>query len=221
MTAPLIDPAATADPTGNALAAGSAAAADPSAAAAVVPVVPVPAALAVPETYTLTLPQGSLLATTALERVTTAAKGLKLTQDADAQALVGLAEAEVKEAMVAWEAARQPGGTIHTAQVQQQTAAALAHPALGNGDPALLERKTLQASLVLNRFPAGRELVGILNASGDAQRPEVLRFLNEIHDVMSEKALVLPGDVRPVTTASLASRFFGDGPKPATAVPVR
>lgn len=173
-----------------------------SAAAAVAPVTPV-----VPEKYTLTLPEGSFLSPDALARITDTAKALKVATDADAQVLVGLAHAEASEVIKTYEAAKAPGGELHKTMVAQYETASLKHPQLGNGDPVQLERKALQAGLVLNKFAP--ELAPILKDTGFAARPEVLLMLNRIHDAMSEKALATPTkDAPPPAVEPLENRMY-------------
>lgn len=195
----VLDPTAVA-PEGTA--AVGAAAADSSAAAGVVPVTPV-----VPEKYTLTLPEGSLLSPDALTRITETAKALKVASDADAQALVGLAHAEASEVIKTYESAKAPGGELYKHMVAQYETDSLKHPQLGNGDPVQLERKALQAGLVLNKFAP--ELAPILKDTGFAARPEVLLMLNRIHDAMSEKALAMPTkDAPPPAVEPLEKRMY-------------
>ena len=201
-----LDTAAAAKASADATAATQAAADAATALAAATPIAPV-----IPEKYTLALPEGSLMSPKALERATVTAKALKIMSDADAQSLVGAMDAEAKDVVTHYEAARQPGGTIHQELVARHTAESLTHPQLGNGDPALLERKTLQASLVLNETAAGRALVPLLNASGDAQHPAVLLFLNEIHDARREKPLLVGGDLAPPSTVPIEKRFYPQG----------
>lgn len=166
----------------------------------------------IPETYTLTLPKGTLLSEAALERATAAAKALKVTQDADAQALVGLLDAEAKEVITIYEAARAPGGTLHAAMVKQVAEDALKHPALGNGDPVKFEQKQLQAGLVLNRFGGSGEgsLNATIKARGYLTTAELL-FLNGVHAAMGEKSLVVPSSpTKPEEKPTLGKRMFGD-----------
>lgn len=166
-----------------------------------------PVAAVVPEKYTLALPKDTLLSVTALDRVTATAKALKVMTDADAQSLVGLAHAEAAEVIKTYAEARAPGGAVHKELVKQYEAEALKHPALGNGDPQALERKALQAGLVLNKYAP--ELAPLLKETGFAARAEVLVFLNRIHDAMSEKSLALPTkETAPVAKPDRAKDMF-------------
>lgn len=161
----------------------------------------------VPEKYALTKPDGTLLSDKALERVSEIAKALKLTTDADAQSLLSLADEQAKEVIATYEAARKPDGAVHKALVQQYEAESLRHPHLGNGDPLALERKALNAGLVLNQFAP--ELAPILKASGLAGKAEVLLFLNRLHEAFSEKALATAdGTPKPKPQEPLEKRMF-------------
>jgi len=201
-----LDTAAAAKASADATAATQAAADAATALAAATPIAPV-----IPEKYTLALPEGSLMSPKALERATVTAKALKIMSDADAQSLVGAMDAEAREVRGVYEAARQPGGTVHQEIVAQNTAESLTHPQLGNGDPALLEQKTLQASLVLNATVHGRGLVAFLNQNGAAQHPLVLLYLNEIHGERREKPLLMGGDIAPPSTEPIEKRFYPQG----------
>lgn len=177
----------------------------PAAASVVPPVTPV--VPVVPESYPLALPDASVLASEALNRVTEKAKALKVTDPALAQAFVDVAHAEAAEVLRTYEAARQPDGTIYKALVAAQEKAALAHPELGAGDTRLLEQKALQGALVLNRF--GPELAPVLKATGAANRPEVLLFLARLHDAMSERTLAQPSGGPAARPESYEDRMYG------------
>lgn len=202
------EPIAAAPVTPDAAAAEAAAALAAAAGTTVTP--PAIVAPVVPEKYALALPADSFLSPAALERVTAAAKALKVTTDADAQALVGLAHGEAVEVIAAYEAAHKPGGEAHKAVIKQYEADALAHPALGNGNPLALERKALQAGLVLNRFAP--ELAPVLAETGLAARPEVLLLLTRLHDAMGEKALAMStADANTLPKAPLEKQMFPGG----------
>lgn len=145
----------------------------------------------VPETYTLTRPDGTLLSDAVLERATAIAKALKVTTDTDAQALVTFAHEQAAEVVQTYEQARQPGGAVHAAMVQQYAAEGLKHPQLGNNDPAAFERKQLEAGLVLNQF-GQTGLAADLKARGYLT-PNELLFLSAVHAAMSEKPLAGAG----------------------------
>ncbi len=163
----------------------------------------------VPEKYALTKPDGSLLSDKALERASEVAKALKLATDTDAQSVLSLADEMAREVITPSEAARQPDGAVHKALVAQYNAEALAHPSLGNGDAVALEKKALNAGLILNQFAP--ELAPILKASGLAGKAEMLLLLNRIHDAFSEKALARPdGTPAPKAKEPLEKRMFPD-----------
>jgi len=157
---------------------------------AATPAAVTPATPAVPESYALALPEGSLLSPDAIKRVTETAKALKVSTDADAQALLGLANAEASEVIKTYEDARKPDGAIHKATVAQYEAASLAHPSLGNGDPVALEKKAHQAGLVFAQFAP--EILPLLKETGWAARAEVILMGARLYEAMGEKALVLP-----------------------------
>jgi len=201
-------------PAADSASADSAAADAAAALAAAAGTTATPAALVapvVPEKYTLALPDGSLLSPAALERVTAAAKALKVTNDADAQALVGLAHAEAADVIATYEAAHKPGGTVHAEIVKQYEKASLDHPEIGNGNPLALERAALKAGLVLNKFAP--ELAPVLRETGLAAAPEMLLFLSRLHDSMGEKALAMPTKDAVAVNVPLEKRMFPEGIK--------
>lgn len=190
MSEPVV-PAAV-EPSGETAAPVVPAAAEPV--AAVVPAVPVAAPLAVapsvPETYTLALPEKSLLDPKAIERISGVAKALKLSSNDDAQAVLTAVDAEVAETLKVMEAANAVGGTLYAARVKEMETAALKHPELGAGDPRKLKDAQLRGQLVLNKY--GPELLPLLEKSGDGSRPELLLLLSRIAAATGEAKLVVP-----------------------------
>jgi hypothetical protein len=164
------------------------------AAAVVAPVVPTPSPVSapvVPETYSLSLPEKSLMDPAAVGRISGVAKALKLPTNEAAQVVLQAADAEVRETLKVMEAANAPGGTLYVARTAEMSAAALKHPELGNGDPQRLKDSQLRGQLLLNRF--GKELVPLLEHSGEGSRPELLLLLTRLSAAVGEKALVMPG----------------------------
>lgn len=201
------DSAAAAQASADAAAADAAAAADTAAAAgstATPPAQPV-----VPESYALTLPDGTLLSPQAVERVTATAKALGLTDDAKAQQLVALAHAEAAEVAAVLEAANKPGGTLYEQRTKQFAAEALAAFDLGNGSQDVLTAKVVEAQLELAKAPpAIREL---LDTSGYGSHPDVLRWLLALHRRTAEKPLAQPSGTPPIPAREpLEKRMYSD-----------
>jgi hypothetical protein len=166
-----------------------------------------PVAAVVPDSYTIALPDGSILSPKAIERASEIAKSLKLTNDADAQSVLGLADEMAREVIATYEAARQPDGAAHKALVAQFTVDALAHPKLGNGNSTALEQKALNAGLVLDQF--NPNVKAVLRDSGLLAHPEVLILLNAQHAAMQESALAT-GNL-PVKALGGYKALFPDG----------
>lgn len=154
---------------------------------------PVAAAIArvVPETYTLALPEKSLLDPAAIDRISALATANKLTQD-EAAAVLLATNGEVSETLKVLEAAQAPpskenplGGTLYQARVRELEAASLAHPDLGNGDPQRLKAASLKAQLFLTQHLP--ELAPLLDRSGDGSNPVVLVALNRLAAMIGEK----------------------------------
>lgn len=209
------DAAAAPVPAGDAAAAVSGAAAPAAAPSPTDPAMQAAIAASIPESYTLTLPEGSVLAPDVTGKVTEIAKALKVTTDADAQTLVGLLDATAREVITTYEAARAPGGELHKAMVAQFADAALKHPKLGNGDAAELEHKQLRAGLVLNRFGRSSGIAAAIKDRGYLT-PEELVFLNDLADALGEQPAVLPSGPRAAAQGTLAERMYGKLATPAS-----
>ena len=158
---------------------------------AVPPVVPVaaPVAPVAPVVYALALPAGSLLDPKATERTEALAKANGWSPEV-ASAVLAAHHAEATAMLDTLKAAESPGGELYKARVAELNAAALAHPALGNGDPQKLTDAQLRSQLVLNKY--GPELVPLLDKAGDGSRPELLLMLTRFASAIGEKSLVLP-----------------------------
>ena len=197
MTAPAVtEPAAVVTPP----AAASTPAAEPTGSAASPPATPTPAAVTpppaptVPESYPLVLPDGTLLSAEALSRITDRAKTLGITDPKVAQAFVEAAHAETAEAFKTYQEANKVGGAAHQALVAEYQKAALAHPEVGNGDPALLERRAHEAGLVIaEHFP---ELLPVLKDTGYAARWEVIAGFSRLWRSMQESPLAAGAGMR-------------------------
>lgn len=203
MTA-VAEPVAAGTPEGTPAATPAAAV---PAAAAVVPVPTVPpvvpaAAPVVPETYTLTLPEATPLDPKVTERVAAFAKANGLPQVV-AEGILAAHHAEAMEMVKVLEAADAPGGARYQARMAELSAAALAHPELGNGNQQRLTDAQLRGQLVLNTFAP--ELVPVLERTGAGSSPELLLLLTRVAKAIGEKPLVQPDATPPkpaeVTTA--------------------
>jgi hypothetical protein len=166
-----------------------------------------PVAAVVPDSYTIALPEGSILSPKAVERASDIAKSLKLTTNEDAQSVLALADEMAREVIETYEQARQPDGAAYKALVAQYTADAVAHPKLGNGNPLAFEQKALNAGLVLDQF--NPKAKAVLRDSGLLAHPEILVLLNEQHAAMQEKSLATGALSPKVLTGHKA--LFPDG----------
>ena len=178
----------------------------------------------VPESYTLALPEKSLLDPKAIDRISELAKANKLTQ-AEAAAVLTAAHSEVGETIKALEFANAPpskeqpqGGPLYQARVAEYEKAALAHPDLGNGDARKLEVFALKAQLFVTQHAP--ELKPLLDRSGAGSDPDVLIALNRFAAMIGEKAHVKDAGAPPDTRPKSGRDFYApDGGKlvPATA----
>lgn len=163
---------------------------------------------AVPESYPLTMPDGTRLAPEAVARITEKAKSLKVADPTLAQAMLDVAHGEVSETIAAYEAAHKEGGAAWQAMVQAHEQAALAHPEIGNGSKQQLEQKALQGALVLNRYAP--EAMPSLKAAGLLNEPSVLLLLNRIYDATREKPMAQGSDSKPPEKQkSYEERIYG------------
>ena len=163
----------------------------------------------VPESYALTFADGTLLdRDAATARITERAKALKVTDPAFAQAFVDVAHAEVASVAETLSKSFAPGGAAHAKLVDQWTADSLAAPDLGNGDPVVLERKTMQAGLVLNRYAP--KAAQYLRDTGGLVHPEMLRLLNAVFEATQEKGSPDPALTPGAPTGGYAG-LFPDG----------
>lgn len=172
----------------------------------VTPVVPT-----VPESYTFTAPEKPAPVwnqTEAEKRLTERLKALKVTDAALAQSYLDAAHSEVAVAMEAHIAAHRPDGAAFKAMVDGLTAEALAAPDLGNGDPLQLERKALNAKLVLNRYAASApKAVQRLTETGMLHDPDILRLLNAVHEATKEPGSPPPSGATPTELSGYAALF--------------
>jgi hypothetical protein len=185
MTAVLEAPAAGA-PAGTPAAAPAAGAPAPAAGTPATPAVP-----AVPESYTLKLPEKTLLDPKAPDRLTPILKDMKVTDNAVAQRVLDAVHGEASEVIKVYEQASAPGGTVHQAMVAGFAADALKHPEIGNGDALALERISLQAGLMLNQY--GAEYAARLKETGEAVHPAFLLMMKRLYADLGERALVRGG----------------------------
>lgn len=184
MTAvPLDTAAAVSDPLAAAAAVSAAAA--PTGEPAAAPVTP-SATPVVPETYTLTLPEKSVLDPKATERLVPVLKDLKVMSDADAQKVVDALNGEATEVIRVYEAARAPGGTLHETMVAAFTKEATEDPFLGNGSVETLNALSQKAGELLAHY--GPEYAARLKETGEAVHPAFLRMMKRMAADFGERA---------------------------------
>lgn len=177
------DPAVAGTGTPDPATAGSAAAVSTEPAAAVVPAVPV--TVTVPETYTLTLPEKSVLDPKVTERLIPVLKDLKVASDADAQKVVDALAGEASEVIRVYEAARAVGGELHKTMVAGFTKDATEDPFLGNGSVDALNALSLKAGELLAHY--GPEYATRLKETGEAVHPAFLRMMKRIAADLGER----------------------------------
>lgn len=162
----------------------------------------------VPETYALSLPDGSPLDSTALERVTELAKAIALTNDESAQAIVDALHAEVADFEQSLLDSNAKGGAMWKARVEELEKQALADPEIG-GTPEKLQQSVQKGQRVLEQF--GDDAVrDFLEESGLGSSPALLRMLARIHHAISEDAMVLPDKVGKPEPKTLAERIYSN-----------
>lgn len=153
-----------------------------------------PAAPVVPETYSLKLAENSTTDATLLERASSLAKELSLTNEA-AQRVVDAVESELTANLEAVRAADLPNGVAWKARVAQYEADALADPALGAGDPAKLELVAQRARLVAEKV-GGKDILEFLGATGlGSSAPFLKMFGVKMFADYGEGSFVLPSAV--------------------------
>lgn len=153
-----------------------------------------PAAPVVPETYTLKLAENSTTDATLLERASSLAKELSLTNDA-AQRVVDAVESELTANLEAVRAADLPNGVAWKARVAQYEADALADPTIAAGDPAKLELIAQRARLVAEKV-GGKEILEFLGATGlGSSAPFLKMFGVKMFADYGEGSFVLPSAV--------------------------
>lgn len=181
----------------------------PAAPAAAPVAAAVPSVATVPESYTFTFPDKTLLDKDGTaKRLTERLKGLKVTDGTVAQSYLDAAHGEVASTMEAYVAAHRPDGAAFKAMVDAHTAEALAAPDLGAGDPLRLEQKALNAKLVLGKYAAqAPKAVQVLTESGVLHNPEVLRLLNAFYDATKEPGSPPPAGAGVVEPSGWAGLF--------------
>jgi hypothetical protein len=167
-----------------------------------------PAAPQVPESYPLSLRDGSPLPKESLQRITERAKALGITDPKVAQAFVEVADAEADSVVKVTLESMKPGGALYGEMVKQWENEALAHPQVGNGDALALQKKAHEAGLaVAEHFP---ELVPVLKESGLAGRWEVIAAFSRLHRKLQETPLVT-GTRAPSGDVSWERKMYPNG----------
>lgn len=153
-----------------------------------------PAEPVVPETYTLKLAENSTTDASLLERASSLAKELKLTNDA-AQRVVDAVESELTTTLESVRAADAPNGVAWKARVAQYEADALKDPEIAAGDPAKLELVAQRARLVAEKV-GGKEILEFLGATGLGSSPPFLKMFGvKMFADYGEGSFVVPNAV--------------------------
>lgn len=161
----------------------------------------------VPETYKLSLPEGSPLDPAALERVTALAKSLKVTSDESAQAIAEAIHQEVATHQQAQLEANTKGGAIWKARVAEMEKQALSDPDIG-GTPEKLMQAVQHSRQVLDRF-GDASVRDFLEESGLGSSPALIKMLTRIHRAMGEDTFVTASVAPKSAPKSLAERIYG------------
>lgn len=154
-------------------------------------------ARAVPEKYTAAAPQGSMLAPEAVERVHAGARAAKLV-DAEAGAVLGLVDAEVKKF---WEAK----GKEYQQKMTEWVTATAADKEIGGakaGDSAELSKR------VVAKFGTP-EFAKMMEESGIGNHPEFVRIFYRIAKTMSDDQLEIPKAEGTQDKGDMATRLYG------------
>jgi hypothetical protein len=161
----------------------------------------------VPETYKLSLPDDSPLDPTALDRVTSLAKSLKVTSDESAQAIAQAIHQEVTTYHQSQLEANAKGGALWKARVGQLEKQALADPDIG-GTPERLQQAVQHSRQVLDRF-GDTSVRDFLEESGLGSSPALIKMLTRIHRAMGEDTFVTASVAPKAAPKSLAERIYG------------
>lgn len=201
-TTPAPDPAAPAAGT---------APATPAAPVAPAPATDAPPAVPVPESYTLTTPDGSPLDEAARARIADVAKTLGLPTNEAAQAVADLVHEQVTAQRAALLDSLQPGGAEWTRQVTEWNAGVLANPKLGS-TPEERQAAVAHGVAVIDRFAAhdaeaGARMKGFLDHSGLGSHPDTVEFFAWLGKASAEsKSPVMAG-----SPADTRGRELGSG----------
>lgn len=173
-----------------------------------------PAEPVVPETYQLTLAENSTLDASLLERASSLAKELQLTNEA-AQRVVSAVESELAAQLEVIRAADAPLGELWKARVAQYESDALADPDLGAGNRAQLEKVAQRATLVAEKF-GGKELLDFLGTTGAGSHPVFLKMFGvKLFKAFGEGEFVQPTAIPAADRRNPADVLYGG--KSATA----
>ncbi len=153
-------------------------------------------------TFSLKLPDGSLLDQAHVEKVTSFAKERGLSND-QAQAILERDHQE-KSAFVE---ANKPGGVEWTKKVNGWEAAALADKEIGGTPEALQANAELGKRVIAKYFP--ESIKSFLDETGFGSHPEVLRGFVKLGKAMSDDKMVHPGSQSSGNPKSLEDIFYG------------
>lgn len=213
MTAVATDTGAAATGTTAAAASGAAAASQTGAAAGSTgttttqgATTTVAAAPVIPESYTLALPEKSLLEPKVTERLTPLLRELKVADNAVGQKVLDAIHGEASEVIKVYEAARAPGGELHKAMVAGFTADARADAFLGNGSDDALNQLSQKVGELLAHY--GPEYAARLKETGEAVHPAFLRMMKRIASDVGERPAAQPSGTPIVTNVPLEKRMF-------------
>lgn len=159
-----------------------------------------------PDKYEVKLPEGSLLASTVLDRVSPLAKELGLTSNEHVQKMVDLLNGEAKALADKIAADHSPGGTVFERTRREHQNAALQAPDLGNGSTETLQAKVARVTaFTAKHFPD--DVRKLLDDSGIGNDPRFLRAMIKLADLSREDGLT--GGKVGGSKKSFAERIYG------------
>lgn len=158
-----------------------------------------------PVTYTLALPEKSLLDAGAIERTVAIASARGLSNEA-AQEVLNLASQEVASQREAFMAAYQPGGAEWAKQETAWRGAALADPEIGNNKPEQFEARVALSKRAFDKF-ASDGFKTFLETTGFGSHPEVVRVFSKIGEAMGEAGVIVSGSP-PINGSRAEDRLY-------------
>ena len=159
-----------------------------------------------PDKYEVKLPDGAVLTSEVLERVTPTMRAVGITSNEGAQKLVDAINSEAKLLRDRIAADFSPGGTVFESQRNQYNAAALAAPDLGNGSAEILQAKVARTTNFTNKyFPD--DVRKLINDTGIGSHPGFFRAVLKLADLMKEDGYMGGPSTKPPKTH--AERIYG------------